>query len=998
MNRAMRCSVAVAIALLTTEAAHGIIFTSLYSFTGSDAIAPAGGLVEGTDGTFYGSTSGGKGTIFKITSDGTATTLHIFTGGDDNSGPIGKLVFGNDGNLYGVAAGNLDPYEASVFKVTTNGELTTLVSLSSINAHPTGGLILARDGNFYGAAYGGPYPSDGIIFKVTPAGALSTVYVFADSSDRGPVGRLLEASDGNLYGVTTSGGENGYGKIFRVSKDGNSFAILHSFDRNVDGGSPEAGLIQGADGNLYGTTSEGGPSGGGTVFKVTLEGALTTFGTRAEGGDLEAALFQSSDGYIYGTTALGGNGEWGTIFRLTPSGDFTTVYTFNNFDGRFPSAELIQGADGFFYGTTPAGGWAGADQGTVFKFNLNSTPLITLHRFNDTDGNLYGYPYLLYEGARLTVGSDGNIYGVTSGGGNHSVYDEQDGNGTIFTMTPTGALTTLYKFSDFTDFGEHTFTNVDGAQPNGALLQASDGNFYGVCVSGGTNERGTIFRITPGGVFDLLHTFAPPVDDSGHNADGIYPVGALVEGDPGSLYGVANEGGMVDESAGHGTLFKITTGGAFTLLHEFTITHGANPVAGLVRGNDGNFYGTTSYGGSTADRSGDWFRITPDGDFTPFDDVTHDRGDLVIGPDGDIYGGSKFFFKGTYSGQSTFFEAVGGRLMLARDGNFYGTAPHLGEFDRGIIYKLSPSGIFTRLYSFDGSEGASPDGGLVQGPDGNLYGTTLGGFGTIFEVLISAPQNAKPARTLNISTRMRVGTADNALIGGFIVTGAQPKKVLIRAIGPSLPVAGAISDPTLELHDSSAGVIAANDNWKDSADAQAIADTTIPPPNDLESAIIASLNPGSYTAVMRGAGDGTGVGLVEIYDLEAGSDSKLANISTRGFVETGDNVMIGGFITSGDLPAKVLVRAIGPSLANAGVSNALTDTTLELHDGQGGILANNDDWKDSQQADIEATTIPPSDDKESAIVATLSPGNYTAVVRGKAGTSGVGLVEVYSLQ
>ena len=269
---------------------------------------------------------------------------------------------------------------------------------------------------------------------------------------------------------------------------------------------------------------------------------------------------------------------------------------------------------------------------------------------------------------------------------------------------------------------------------------------------------------------------------------------------------------------------------------------------------------------------------------------------------------------------------------------------------------------------------------------------------------------ATPAQPLNISTRARVQADPGELIGGFIIAGGDPKSVLIRGMGPSLSSVGVtLSDPTLELHQGGT-TVATNDNWKTKPDGTSqqaeIEATTIPPTNDLESAILATLSPGAYTAILAGKNGGTGVGLVEVYDLAQGANSKLANISTRGFVDTGDNVMIGGLIVgggSGGGAATVIVRALGPSLTGFGVAGALDDPTLELHDGSGMTIATNDDWKtrpdgSSQQAEIEATTIPPTNDLESALVRTLPPGNYTAIVRGKNSTTGVGLVEAYNLQ
>lgn len=262
---------------------------------------------------------------------------------------------------------------------------------------------------------------------------------------------------------------------------------------------------------------------------------------------------------------------------------------------------------------------------------------------------------------------------------------------------------------------------------------------------------------------------------------------------------------------------------------------------------------------------------------------------------------------------------------------------------------------------------------------------------------ISAATSLLAPALLNISTRLNVGTADNVLIAGFIVTGNAPKQVIVRAIGPSLAEDGlsdVLADPVLELHKPS-GAVVTNDNWKDGQQA-AIDALKLAPSDDRESAILASLDPGAYTAIVRGKDGGTGTGLVEVYDVDPAADSTLANISTRGFVDTGDNVMIGGVIVR-DTNTKVLVRAIGPELTTAGVMGALADPTLELHNADGSILASNDDWKDTQQTAITATKLAPKDSKESAILATLPAGSYTAIVKGKNNTTGVALVEAYNV-
>jgi hypothetical protein len=232
------------------------------------------------------------------------------------------------------------------------------------------------------------------------------------------------------------------------------------------------------------------------------------------------------------------------------------------------------------------------------------------------------------------------------------------------------------------------------------------------------------------------------------------------------------------------------------------------------------------------------------------------------------------------------------------------------------------------------------------------------------------------------------------LIGGFIVTGTQNKQVIVRGIGPSLPLPGKILDPILELHDATGGLMASNDNWVDSADRVAIADSGMAPADPNESAILMSLAPGSYTVIVSGANLTTGMAVVEVYDLDGAADSKLANISTRAFVQTGDNVLIGGFIVVGQSSLDVIVRAIGPSLP---VPGAIADPTLELRDASGNLIASNDNWRSSQETAILQTGMAPTQDAESAIIATFSPGSYTAIVRGANGTIGVAVVEAYQL-
>jgi hypothetical protein len=261
-------------------------------------------------------------------------------------------------------------------------------------------------------------------------------------------------------------------------------------------------------------------------------------------------------------------------------------------------------------------------------------------------------------------------------------------------------------------------------------------------------------------------------------------------------------------------------------------------------------------------------------------------------------------------------------------------------------------------------------------------------------------QGGAPSHALNISTRLRVGTGDNVMIAGFIIRGASGKQVMLRALGASLRNAGiadVLADPVLELHSADGTLLDSNDNWR-SAQETEITVSGIAPTEDSESAIISTVAATRYTAVVRNNQPATGIGLAEIYDLTQSADSELVNLSTRGFAGAGEEVMIAGFILGGGGPAKVVIRGIGPSLGEAGIAQPLADPSLTLRNAEGAAVAFNNNWKDAQQSEIEATGIAPTDDRDSAIVATLPAGAYTAVLAGNAGETGVALVEVYNLE
>jgi hypothetical protein len=301
-----------------------------------------------------------------------------------------------------------------------------------------------------------------------------------------------------------------------------------------------------------------------------------------------------------------------------------------------------------------------------------------------------------------------------------------------------------------------------------------------------------------------------------------------------------------------------------------------------------------------------------------------------------------------------------------------------------------------------------PSATSTPGPSATATATTTPTATPIPSATATASPTATPTATpgttpdshlANISTRMRVETGDNVLIAGFIVEGPGDKKLIVRGIGPSLEdfgVADALQDPTLELY-SGDDQLAVNDNWPGNPNAAEIVTSGLAPRNLHESALLVTLAPGSYTAVLRGNNGGTGVGLVELYDLDTSAPAQVVNTSTRGFVLTGENVMIGGFIITGNDPSQLVVRAVGPSLDAFGVPDPLADPFLEVHDGNGATIQTNNDWRDTQEAGLQNTGLAPSNELESAILISVAPGNYTAIMQGADGGIGNGLVEVYTL-
>jgi uncharacterized repeat protein (TIGR03803 family) len=753
-------------------------FTSLYSFSYASGLYPEASLVQAGDGWLYGTTyeggTYGYGTVFRISTNGVFTNLYSFSYYTDGAYPLADLVQAGDGFLYGTTyEGGTNGY-GTVFRISTNGVFTNLCSFSYTNAaYPEAGLVQASDGWLYGTAYEGGTNGYGALFRISTNGVFTNLYSFNYTSGYYPEAGLVQAGDGWLYGTTASGGAYSYyGTVFRISTNG-AFNSLYSFTYS-SGGYPKAALAQADNGNLYGTTYEGGTSGSGTVYQISTNGAFTllySFLGTNDGANPEAGLIQAANGNLYGTADSGGANDHGSIYVLDalqvppqsllftvpaggpvpvtsqnitlnafaaiswsldnpaswlslsvsngivapgapvslsaspnpaaaslPAGFYSVTLNFTNLNdgtvqsvqvnlqvllspvasfagsgGGNPYSSLIQANDGWFYGTTAYGGasvaYGGYGNGTVFRINSNGA-FTTLYSF--TGANDGANPY-----AGLLQASDGWIYGTTE-------YNGAFGNGTIFRISTNGSFTALYSFTG----------GNDGANPVASLIQASDGRLYGTTQFGGAYGNGTVFQVSSNG-FNTLYSFAGA-------ADGGNPAASLIQANDGSLYGTTPGGPF------YGTIFKITTNGAFTLVYSFTGgDDGAFPQAALIQARDGWLYGTAPAGGING--LGTVFRLSLNGAFNPLFSFNGTDGSGPLAP-----------------------------LFQTADGYLYGTTPSgNGRSYSGTIFRITTNGAFNSLHLFTGSDGSFPGVGLIQAGDASLYGTAATGglnYGTIFKI------------------------------------------------------------------------------------------------------------------------------------------------------------------------------------------------------------------------------------------------------------------------
>ncbi|HTB81291.1 MAG TPA: choice-of-anchor tandem repeat GloVer-containing protein [Opitutaceae bacterium] len=780
------------------------VLTTLVSFSGANGAYPEAALVQGSDGNFYGTTDSGgsanQGTVFKMTPAGVLTTLVSFSS-STGAYPYASLVQGSDGNFYGTTSEGGSANQGTVFKVTPAGALTTLVSFTGANgANPYAALLQGSDGNFYGTTlFGGSNPIYGSIFKVTPTGALTTL-VSLNGTNGGPYSSLVQAPDGNFYGTSSQGGTGIGGTVFKMTPAG-VLTTLVPFDGN-NGAFPYAGLVRGNDGNYYGTTLYGGFFNQGVIFQLgippqvappvfnPIAGRYTTAQsvaiTTATGGatiryTTDGSTPSETNGAIYsGPVSISASATLQAIAYKTGFIDSTVtsgIYTISSqvvAPSFSPAAGTYTGAQSVTVTTTTGGA-------TIRYTTDGSTP-------SETIGTIYSGPVsvsssqtlkaIAYESGltdspvasgNYTINSPpaaapvfspaaGTYAGaqtvtITSTTGGATIRYTTDGStpsetiGTIYSgpvaVSANETLSAIAYASGFADsavtsasyvilspasapvftpaagnYASAQVVTLTSATGGAAIRYTTDGStpsktngtlYFGpvtisnttllraiACESGfadSTVTGGTYTINTPADSLNVLFNFAA----SGNG--GIYPVAGLVQGSDGNFYGMTSEGG----SSNDGTVFKVTPTGVLTTLVSFNGTNGADPEAGLVQGSDGNFYGTTESGGSASD--GTVFQITPAGVLTT----------LVS-------------FNGTNGADP---EAG---LVQGSDGNFYGTTVNGGSAGEGTAFKITPAGVLTTLVSFTGSNGGYPLAGLVLGSDGNFYGTTSANKGTLFKM------------------------------------------------------------------------------------------------------------------------------------------------------------------------------------------------------------------------------------------------------------------------
>lgn len=740
---------------------------STFSTSGGGGYNPTAALVQGPDGNLYGTAEygagSGGGTLYRITTNGVRTRLEVFMG-TNGFAPYRTLTVATDGAIYGttVAGGGLGA--GAVFRITTGGAFTLLAAFNGANGFNPNELTQAASGVFYGTTFDGGASGDGTLFYVTTNGMLGTVATFSYTSGGYlPYAGLVPTPQGNFIGAGYEGGASNNGALFQVTPTG-TVTTLYSFTGGNDGGHPGATLVAGSDGNYYGTTVFGGAYGDGTLFRLSPGGALITLAQLDgyDGANPQAPLIFGSDGNLYGSTQDGGASNAGVLFRVNINSPGLQI------SGQ-PANQIVFSGQNAVFSVAVAGngplGYQWRENGT----NLTDGPNISgstnrvLTLINATPANSGVYSVLvtnpgnsvLSQGATLSV--DVSPPQITTQPASQIL---SVGATAIFTVTAIGDVPLSYQWQEngtnLSDGGQITGSSTSSLSIAG-LFETNSGT-YSVIVTNAiastlsANATLTVNAVSSSGTaVSAAHAFTG-------GADGGVP-NALVAGANGLLYGTTQTGGAY----GYGTVFSFSTNGALTTLTSFGGTNGAMPAASLTQASNGLFYGTTLLGGSNS--AGTIFSVSSNGALVslfsfgggidsvdPFTSLTADAGGNLYGmaSNNSVFDDGNCFVLTTNGMISNFYIFPGGingtwpaaALALGPDGNFYGMTTNGGSYTNGNIFRMTPSGGVTNIYSFTGGQdGYAPAGQLALGSDGNFYGVTsfdtIQGnlfYGTVFKV------------------------------------------------------------------------------------------------------------------------------------------------------------------------------------------------------------------------------------------------------------------------
>ena len=725
---------------IVPDGGGGYTLETLHSFRGPDGTLP-NSLMQGADGRLYGTCvlggANGRGTVFSFDPAAGLVVLHTFPSEGSPDVHPHKLVQASDGNLYGTTRwGGVGEF-GTTYRLTPNGDFTLLNNMDEA-IWPVGPLLQASDGFLYGTTHASS-AGGGTLYRMDLSGNITVLHHFSGFEGL-PNGDLVQAPDGYIYGTAQNGGSFLSGTVFRSDLSGN-VTILHHFSPAAgEGSNPLVWVEPSGDGSLYGITSNGGPSNGGTVFRILPNGDYEIVATFPNADpDLPPTtphwgLTVLPDGTLLGTTIYGGLQNAGVLFRvpLPQTGSFEALAPFGAPRGPIqPTSELTQTADGTLWG---AAGGGSAYLGTIYR--LSGGPL-TAHEFTGADGATPG---------NLFAASDGNLYGVTESQG-------AGGAGTVFRLDTSGVLTTL-----------HAFAGADGAQPKGGLMEANDGNFYGTTGFGGANGGGTLYRLTPSGTHSKLHDFsANPVPEE--------PRGRILQASDGMLYFTGF--GL------QGTLYRSDLAGNVTDIHDFVGNDGENPVGGVIQADDGNLYGTCLNAGAGSE--GTVFRFGPPSTYGVIHAFSnfqgHPSAGLVQASDGRLYGttpwwtpygtifsvdlaGTDFQTVHTFNRYPDGADPVAS-LMQASDGMLYGTTRNGGVLGLGVVFRLDLAGSAPAVGGLD------PDSGLASG---GVPLTILGNHlrrdtaATVGEVAFAAPYEFEARRMFTLTPPLTPGTLNDVTV------------------------------------------------------------------------------------------------------------------------------------------------------------------------------------------------------------------------------------------